>query len=199
MKILAFTDIHGNYRIINKILKNIKQNDPDVVICSGDITEFGFNLKAIIKRFENINRPFIIIPGNHEDEYELKNICKEIKNCVYLHKGMYKINEFLFLGHGGGGFSLIDKDFEKISNEFKKNISKSDKIVFVTHAPIHGTKTDYLEGLGHQGNKSYRKFIEEIQPIIAICGHFHENENKSDKIKRTLIINPGKIGRIIEL
>ncbi len=64
-------------------------------------------------------------------------------------------------------------------------MQKGKKIVFVTHPPVYHTRLDHLP-MGHRGNKSTRKFIEEAQPDLVLCGHFHENEKKQDKIKKTL-------------
>ncbi len=69
----------------------------------------------------------------------------------------------------------------------------------LSHAPVYGTKLDYLEGLGHRGNKSLRKVILDIKPKIALCGHLHENAGKIDKAGITIVLNPGPLGKIIEI
>jgi len=38
-----------------------------------------------------------------------------------------------------------------------------------------------------------------MNPVLVLCGHFHENFRKQDKIKNTLIINPGPDGTIINV
>ena len=68
----------------------------------------------------------------------------------------------------------------------------------MTHQPPYKTKLDKLQS-GYAGNSSLRKLIEKTQPKLNICGHLHENENKQDKIKSTLIINPGNKGIVIEI
>lgn len=40
------------------------------------------------------------------------------------------------------------------------------------------------------GSTAVRKAIEEVQPLLMLCGHIHETKNAS-KIKRTSCINPG--------
>ena len=88
-----------------------------------------------------------------------------------------------------------------LAKQFKKVFSKKRKLIFVTHAPIYGTRLDDLRvnGLGHRGCKSTRKFVDEMNPVLVLCGHFHENFRKQDKIKNTLIINPGPDGTIINV
>ncbi len=122
-------------------------------------------------------------------------------------KKTYKKDGITFIGFGGGGFSLIDHDFEnfadKIISEMDKEIKKenkkdkNEKIVLVTHAPPYGTKLDFVDS--YNGNQSIRDFIEKVQPKFAICGHFHENRGEFDYIGKTEVINPGPHGRIIEI
>ncbi len=121
-----------------------------------------------------------------------------VDNLIYLHKGVYEINNFQFLGWGNDGFSYIENDFEDFMKKFRKEFNKNKKIIFVTHAPIYNTKLDLLP-VGHRGCKSTRKFVEEFQPILTLCGHFHESFKKKDKIKNSLIINPGPDGMIIDV
>ena len=40
------------------------------------------------------------------------------------------------------------------------------------------------------GSTAVRKSIEEVQPLLMLCGHIHETKNAT-KIKRTTCINPG--------
>jgi len=109
----------------------------------------------------------------------------------------YKINEYVFFGYGGGGFTLVDKNFEKIIKKFK-TIKKGSKVILITHAPPYDTTLDRLDHMDHLGSKSIKKFIEEVQPVLNICGHLHENAGNIDKIKKTKIINPGT-GAILEV
>ena len=107
----------------------------------------------------------------------------------------------MFLGYGGGGFSQRDKEFEhlaktKFNDAIKSN--KDKKIILVTHAPPYGTKVDLIVG-EHCGNKTFRDFIIKNKVDLHICGHLHENFDKKDNLKKTLIVNPGPYGRIIKL
>jgi len=198
MKIFAFTDIHGDTKLIDKILQQIKKESPNLLICAGDLSDFSTNLKNLILKFKITKVPLLIIPGNHETPEEIRQICKKTKFAIPLHSGSYEINDFIFFGYGTGGFNRIDKDFEKIIPKFKKTIKGNKKIILITHAPPYKTKLDKLQHVGYQGSESIRKFIETINPIIHICGHLHENAGNIDKIKTTIILNPGD-GKIIEI
>ncbi|MBI2667213.1 metallophosphoesterase family protein [Candidatus Woesearchaeota archaeon] len=194
MKVLAFTDSHGDRRAIKEIVK--KSRLVDVVVCAGDLSNFSTDLEILLKQLSKIEKPLLIIHGNHELDTELRKLCKKY-GFIFMHKNQYKIDNYLFVGFGGGGFSKIDKEFEDWSKNIRK---KRDEImILITHAPVHNTKLDFLSRIGHVGNISIRKFIEKKNPELTICGHFHENFGVVDKVKQTKIINPGKYGKIIKI
>ncbi|MEK6907551.1 MAG: metallophosphoesterase, partial [Nanoarchaeota archaeon] len=49
MKILAFSDIHGDINYLRDIYKKFKGENPDIIICAGDIFEF-YNFSNKIKK-----------------------------------------------------------------------------------------------------------------------------------------------------
>lgn len=198
MKIFAFIDMHGSLTALDKIKH--KSANTDIIICGGDFTIFEQGIEHFLKEFDKLGKPFLIIHGNHEDDKVLEHLCKNHKNLIFLHKTHFIKDDILFLGWGGGGFSLRDEEFEKESKKFKELINKNkDKaVVLITHAPPYKTKLDYLSR-DHHGNKSIRKFIDDNKIDLVLCGHFHENNEKIDKIGVTTIINPGPYGKMINL
>lgn len=201
MKILAFTDIHGSLLALKRIEQKVKNQKPDLLVCAGDISIFEQGIVGIVRRLNKLNKKIIMIHGNHEDSSTFKKLSKLFKNIIFVHKTYHVENDILFLGYGGGGFTLYDKEFDNIANaKFKKIIkaNKDKKIILVTHAPPYKTRLDKLIH-GHSGNKSIRHFIEKNNVDLLICGHLHENFGKEDRIRKTKIINPGPFGKIVEV
>lgn len=197
MKILAFSDLHGRIKDLERLKE--KSKEVDLVLCAGDITVMEDNISMIVSELAQFHKPVLLIHGNHEDEYGLQELASVHDNIIFLHKVAYHINDYVFLGFGGGGFSREDPEFKDIAdNFFKKEAEGKRRIVLMTHAPPHATKLDDLDG-SHRGNKDMRKFIDEVKPHIVICGHFHENAGKTQKIGRTILINPGYNGAVIEI
>ncbi|MFH1209385.1 MAG: metallophosphoesterase [archaeon] len=195
MKILAFGDTHGNISYINRIIKLINDKKPDLLICSGDLTNFGGDIKKYVNMFpEDIL--MLMVPGNHESSELLDSLNN--KNLINLHKKSFETDDYIFFGYGEGGFSYVDKEFEDTYNKFKKNVN-GKKIILITHAPPFDTAIDYLPRLGNRGNKSFRNFIDELNPLLCVSGHFHENSGKSFKLKETILVNPGPLGKLIEI
>ena len=182
MKILAFTDIHSEKKYVDEVKKKSKKHNPDLLICSGDLTYFGLKLNFILKSLNSIGKPILLIHGNHEDLEELNILCPKYKNLIFLHKKSYNIGEYRFMGYGGLGFSRTTKDLEKFF--LKKKF---------------GTNLDNIPSLGHVGNKSITKSIKMIKPILLVSGHIHETFNKTDKVGKSILINPGQNGKIISI
>lgn len=197
MKILAFVDTHGSTDALKKITQKAKQ-DVDILICAGDVSIFEQDLEKIIKKLDKIGKPVLIIPGNHESEKSLKKACQKTNNLVYMHKGMLRLKEYVFIGFAGDGFSLKDPEFERWGKNIQNQLKKKDKVVLITHAPPHKTKLDRIMD-SYTGSKSIRKFIEKVDIILAIAGHIHENAGAEDIIKGTKVVNPGPYGKVFEV
>ena len=198
MKILAFTDPHGNEQILKEVTRLSRIKKPDLIICPGDLTVFEKNLREILEKLNKIKIPLLVIPGNHEEAGDMKRLCEKFENIIFLHRGIFETGDYVFFGYGGDGFSSENKEFEKVAKDIEKRI-KGKKIVLITHQPPYGNKLDDLEYFEHVGNKSYRKFIEKNKPILALSGHLHENFGEMDKIGKTILINPGPLGKLIKI
>ena len=195
MMLLAFVDTHGDADSLKKLKR--KAVRADLVICAGDITIFENKMKSVLREINSFHKPVLIVHGNHESEERLREECKKYKNLIFLHKRFYEKENILFVGYGGGGFSLKDEKFERFTKKIKKKrIGK--KLVLILHGPPYGNKTDLIME-EHAGNKSFRDFIKHEKPLLVICGHLHENSGVQDKLGKSLVINPGPEGKLIEV
>lgn len=193
MKILAFIDLHGNKSALKDVIE--KSKNADILICGGDLTNWGQNFKKLILMFEKTGKPLLIIHGNHETLRRVKDLSSQFKFVKNIHKKTCKIGKYTFFGYGGGGFSMKDPELEQTT---KKLRLKSSKLIFITHGPPFGTKLDLINRQ-HVGCISVNKFITKFNPILHICGHLHENAGKKEVLNKTLIINPGPRGRILKV
>ncbi len=193
MKILAFTDTHSNREVKKKLEAKVEK--ADILVCCGDFTVFGDKAQKELRWMNKFGKTVVLVHGNHENNVDFKKALEGLDNIKYIHKSVYDAGQVVFIGYGGDGFSLEDKEFEK----FGKSLVLPDdrKLVFITHQPPHKTKLDWI--WDHHGNKSYRKFVEKAQPDLHICGHLHENEGREDKIKKTVVLNPGPEGKFISV
>jgi len=200
MKFLTFVDLHDDKKYLRELVNRAKKDDIDFVVCAGDISNFGRGLIAVLDKFDKVGKKFYLIPGNHETDEMLRKVGKEFKNVINFHRRAIKIENYVFLGYGEGGFALEDAEFRKVARGWYSKY-KDQKVVLITHGPPYNTTIDYLEFIPtkHVGNKDYRRFIQRMKPKIVICGHLHETANLIDEIDGIKIIHPGWEGMVIEL
>jgi len=202
MKILAFVDVHGDQLAIENILDLAKAEKPDVLVCAGDLTNFGQGLTKIVKKLK-IGIPLLIIPGNHELPSEIRALEERFDFVKCIHLKSLVMDKVLFFGCGGGGLSPFHTPFEQSEKMFSRLLSrfkkkKGFKSVLVIHAPPYNTLLDELHG-EHIGVRSIKRFIQNYQPDLVICGHLHENAGKVQKLRKTWLVNPGPYGMILKL
>ena len=51
----------------------------------------------------------------------------------------------------------------------------------------------------HNEQENIQILYKELKPVLTICGHLHETFNKQDKLGKSIIINPGPEGQLIEI
>ena len=197
MKFLTFVDLHEDKKVFKELLKRIGQKDIEFVVCAGDLTQFGRSLRYVLKHLNDLGKKIYLIPGNHESDRMFKEVLSDYPNCINFNQKAVRLNNYLFLGYGEGGFSVQDENFRKISRDWYGKYN-GEKIVLVTHGPPFGTAADLLESK-HVGNKDFRSFIERVKPKLVICGHIHETAGANSKIGSTAVINPGWEGMVVEL
>ncbi len=205
MKLLAFSDVHADAGVIESLIKKAKRFRVNALVSAGDLAHFGVGLDEVFKKL-NIGLPLLIVPGNHEAPSQIVKAAKQFRFIKNLHAKTMFLGSTLFFGCGGSSFTPFATPHELSEGEFKELLAKFDsalkqragKFILVLHDPPHNTRLDLLDSR-HGGSKVVRAFIEKHQPDYCICGHFHENKGKMDRIGKTILINPGPQGRVIEI
>lgn len=199
MRMLIITDIHGKSRKAEKLVERIGEKDLnldfDLLLIAGDITNFQGREKAseILDILERLERPMFSIMGNCDGK-DVLDLLEE--RGISLHNRRVEFGGIGIVGFGGSNrtpFSTIwEFDDEELLESLIRNYREGD--VLLIHAPPYGTKVDRIYTGRHVGSKALRRFIEERQPPLVICGHIHEARGV-DEIGKTLIVNPGPLFR----
>ena len=199
MKILAASDIQSDTILANKLAEKAEQEEVDLVVLCGDLTQAEKSTEGIIGPFVAKNKKVLLIPGNHET-VATANFLAELYNVKNIHGYSVKYEDTGFFGCGGANIGLHQIDdseiFDLLSKGFEK-IKYLDKRIMVTH--VHPTNC-LIENFSSfvPGSEGVRKAVEILKPDILLCGHVHEAEGIEDKIGNTRIINVSKNGRILE-
>ena len=199
MRILAFSDLHRKIALTSELKRKAK--DVDLVICCGDLSDFGRGLDIVCSNLSSIHDIVLIIPGNNETPAQIEAMCRKY-GWINLHGETYSYGGYTFAGIGGSTYTPFRTPFELDEEEIRgilRHFEGLNELILVSHSPPFKTKTDELLSGVHIGSRAIREFVEKEQPILNLCGHIHEKAGVEDRIGRTRIINVGGRGTIVEL
>jgi len=197
LRVLAFTDIHGSYGNVEKILA--REEAYDAVIVGGDLTTFGSRKEAesAVQRFRAFDKPLLVVAGNM-DPPELDTLFMD--EGISINGRGTTLEGIGFFGVSAGPLSPLRTPNEISEEEILrraelgwKDVEGTRWKVFVPHAPPCGTNVDIMRSGGHVGSTSVREFIQRYQPDLTVCGHIHEARGE-DMLGRTRIVNCGPAG-----
>jgi len=207
MNILAISDVHSNEH--DGLYKYLNQNHIDLIIISGDITNFGplEFVEYFLSKLSEYGAMITAIPGNCDYE-EIATKIDEF-NGICIHNDVVEYDNVVIYGFGGSNPTPFNTPGEMDENTLYRSIKKvldSKNIrsveqssenfpygkipILVTHAPPKNTTTDKISDGSHVGSESVRRIIEEYKPRVNVCGHIHE-ARAFDMVNETIVINPG--------
>jgi Icc-related predicted phosphoesterase len=199
LKILAFTDFHGNqeaYRAAKELIMNEK---PDFVIVAGDIINYDANrAKELLSDLASAGRLVYFVPGNMDSE-ELGGWGGS-ENVHALHGRCERRKEVSLIGLGGSPRGPFRTVFEYSEEEGAALLQaavrhyRGGHLILVSHCPPKNTKVDRISSGEHVGSSSVRKLVENKRPVLVVSGHVHEARG-TDTIGSTTLLNTGPAQR----
>lgn len=130
MKIQYISDIHLEFGCIPSIWNEITRCDSDVIVVAGDFCGHKEVFKDLLSLYEDINKPIIFVPGNHEyygtSRKSLDSLFKEFTDIypdihILIEKPLY-ISGVYFFGTTGwwdGSGGPITDSCKRGLNDFR--------------------------------------------------------------------------------
>jgi Icc protein len=200
-RIAQISDLHcgGPYFVPNMLERAISEvNDlaPDVVVCSGDLTSFGFKgeyaqARAYIDRIDCPN--LVIIPGNHD-----------ARNVGYVHfeKLFGERNSVLHVGRVSivaVDSTVPDLDYGQIGRGRYRWIEEqfarpSSLRIFVLHhhlLPVPGTGRE--RNVVHDAGDAL-ECLQRAGVNLVLCGHKHVPY--AWKLENIFVVNAGTVSSL---
>ncbi|MBV8055079.1 MAG: metallophosphoesterase [Deltaproteobacteria bacterium] len=194
MKIVSFGDVHMATRNLGRMTEVLR--DTDLIIVSGDLTNFG-GIDDARKVLDDVRRacPHVLaLPGNL-DRREVTPFL-EAEGFTLHGKGVV-VGGIGIFGCGGSNITPFNTPTELTEDEIYETLRRGHAAVqdrrpllMVCHTPPYETNCDRIVGGKAVGSTSARRFIEEVKPDLCISGHIHESA-ATDAIGPTTIINAG--------
>jgi Icc-related predicted phosphoesterase len=204
-RILAFTDPHGKKDALAEILRLARAESPDLVVCSGDITFFGRECDTFLRDLSVLGRAVYFVPGNHETPAVAKELqfyfpyLKDVSFRLVEESGVRLTGlpgseEFWPGAHPGGGL------FSKAGGVGQSG-DRTKPLVLLSHYPPSGTAVSGTSVITPDsgGSRLVWNIIDALHPALVVCGHYHQDFGKEDRMGTSRIVNPGPGGRILEV
>jgi len=201
MKVLIFSDIHGDLRSLERIVAQ----PADIYIAAGDLSNFGRALDRCGEVLQPLGESLWVLPGNHETYDETRAFCGRF-GFVDFHRRVRSLPSAAgatqWAGLGYSNITPFNTPGEYSEAEIAKALAAFDEIkplYLVVHFPPLGTTLDEFAPGKHAGSPTLRTWVERAQPAYLFCGHIHECAGRSDRIGTTQCFNVGKQGYTLEI
>jgi Icc-related predicted phosphoesterase len=197
LKLLIFSDIHGNW----KELESLMEIDADYYIGAGDFVNWGKNLDRAGEILRRRHEKMYVIPGNHESAGQIASLCARFELHDF-HEHHLKAGNWHVAGLGYSNptpFNTPGEYSEAQLAERLQRFTTLSPVVLVCHVPPYGTPLDRIRPGLHAGSHAVRQFIDRHQPEYFFSGHIHEAAGTAAELGRTHGWNAGPRGYLLEL
>ncbi|MGC9514464.1 metallophosphoesterase family protein [Methanocrinis sp.] len=209
MIILGMADLHGRAEMLPHI-----DADTDLIAFCGDLHNLGSADRArpVAEALAGLGPPVLIVPGNMDPKEIAPKIWKEA-GLGMIHRGSRQHGDCGFVGFGGtvicdprpledaNRYHHTDEEIHESLTRLYGQISDSRHRIVLTHQPPRNSRDLTYSG-DRSGSVGLRRFVEERQPDLLICGHIHEDRGVAE-IGSTKVVNVGEMRRgyaaVIEL
>ncbi|HTR63042.1 MAG TPA: metallophosphoesterase [Candidatus Binataceae bacterium] len=194
MKIVSFGDVHMATRNLERMHEVMR--DCDLVILSGDLTNFGGidDTKKVLTDVRRACPNVLALTGNLDRREVMPFLDTE---GIALHAKGRVVDGIGIFGCGGSNITPFKTPTEFTEDEIYaalragyEQVRDVRPLLMICHTPPFETKCDRILSGKAVGSTAARRFIEEVQPDICISGHIHESAAE-DAIGKTRVFNAG--------
>lgn len=148
------------------------QDSVQFVIITGDITEFGAGseIKLAKQILDSLNRPWYIIPGNHDGNWS-ESGSNTFKKVFGNETFAFNAGGYLFLGtHSGPNMRMSPGQIPRENIVWLDSVVASTPaetpIIFANHYPQDSSLNNWFEAIDILKTKNIQ---------LIMCGHLHSN------------------------
>jgi hypothetical protein len=196
MKILVFSDIHGDTRALERLM----EIEADYYFAAGDLCNWGRGLDRCGEILERRGERVFVLPGNHESAGQTAALCREF-GLHDFHEQSFQADGYHLAGLGYSSptpFHTPGEYSEEVMAAHLAPFAALKPLVLICHCPPYGTPLDRVGQGVHAGSRAIGEFIQQHQPDYFFCGHIHEAAGVAADLGKTHCFNAGPKGRWLD-
>jgi Icc-related predicted phosphoesterase len=198
VKLLIFSDIHEDWRALEKLMAQ----QADYYVAAGDLANWGRGLEKAATILQPHAGRVWVLPGNHESAVEIQQFCSQ-SGFRDLHAQSLELAGHRIAGLGYSNPTPFNTPGEFSEAELGDRLAPFAKLtpplILICHCPPKDTALDHAGANQHFGSTAIRDFIEQHQPAYFFCGHIHEAAGAHVMLGKTQCWNVGKKGHLLEI
>lgn len=198
LRVLAFSDLHGDRRAAERIVR--ASRTADLVVGAGDFATRREGGDEVLRVLAACHAPVVVVHGNHDEPDALRAAAKGL-GLVYLHGDVLQFGDVEVFGLGGE----IPSRSEAAWNVSETEAAAAEllarcpvRALLVTHTPPFGCADLQRDGT-HQGSYAVREAVRTRSPVACLSGHIHFSWGTAALIERTPVFNLGPAARRIRI
>lgn len=202
LRIIALADLHD----CRAMLDRLQGIDADLIAFCGDLHNGGSRETALPAAIAlaRMGPPVIIVPGNMDHKDFVPHLWKEA-GLLMLHGSSLLRGDVGFIGLGG----MIARDPRRLDDPARyyhgpeevypilarchQKIARAKTRIILSHQPPRGAQDTLYSGES-SGSLGLRRFLEDFEPHLLLCGHIHEARGES-MVGSCRVVNVGEMRR----
>jgi Icc-related predicted phosphoesterase len=198
LRLLCIGDLHNQIERLSSL-----EADADMIIVCGDLHDRGSEaeVRQVVEALAGLGQRVLIVPGNMDPVFSMR--LWEEAGFISMHRRAVCLDGLGFIGMGGmvlrrerrpedeQRFYHQDEEMYQVLAQCIGAIEGAYRKVVVTHQPPFGI-LDTLYSGQPSGCHSLRRFLEDYQPDLLLCGHIHEARGEA-RLGSTKIVNVGEL------
>jgi Icc-related predicted phosphoesterase len=181
LAVLHVSDIHNNpaaFDLLQELIANFKVR---LVIDTGDLTDYGTAVEAeILPRIDQLNIPYLFVPGNHDSPLILERLAK-LPGVKVLDSGSYTVEGLTITGIADPASTRYNSDVAPPEELEKTAAALSEQVAGMAEAP------DIVAV--HE-----RIFAADLIGKVPLILHGHDHKYSFSEVRGTAIVDAGTTG-----
>ncbi|KAA0003086.1 MAG: metallophosphoesterase [Thermoplasmata archaeon] len=198
MKIVHISDIHYSkswmflHETFRKCIEMVNEEDPDVVIITGDVTDYGLTseFQGVREELKDISSPYLVVPGNHDSRHEGY---KKFETFFGKRFQSSEVGNYTFVGIDSSEPDIDEGHIGREQLTWLQNQISPHSIVFLHHhlvpIPNTGRERNVLVDAGE-----VLKILDMHEVPLVLSGHKHVPWVW--KVNNTILVTAGTVSCI---